>query len=59
MVEGVGALLALIAVCWIVLSLAGLATARGKDAGAHLIVSVLLLGGGLACWRLAMWITGW
>ena len=46
MVEGLGALLALIAVCWIVLGFAAVSTARGKDAGAHLFMGLLWLGGG-------------
>ncbi len=59
MVEGFGAVLGLIDVCWIVLGLAGLATMRARDPWAHLIMSVLWLGGGLVCLQLAMWLTGW
>lgn len=59
MAEGLGALLGLIADCWIVLGLAGLATVRARDPFAHLFMSCLLLGGGFVCWQLAMWLTGW
>ena len=59
MAEGLGAVLGLFAICWIVPGVAGLATARGIDALAHLFMSVLRLGGGLVCRQPAMWLTGW